>query len=912
MKNQMEINQDIFENLLVLLDVPFNDDNERENIEEEWPSDACIIHEPLKLQLAGQLKRFMDEMPGGFFIYRANEAEDLIYANKAMLRLFACDTMEEFRELTGNSFKGIVHPDDLEEIEESIREQIAHSKYDMDYVEYRIIQKGGKVRRIDDYGHFVRSKSAGDIFYVFAGDATEKNERRMQERELLIYEKNQTEERLQKKIDDYNKELKVIHQEQLRGLEIIEGLSIDYESIFYVDLDENWMKAYRVSERFAGIFPRCLEKREFKGFDADYIKDWVYPDDHALLKGISDPEFLQKKLTGHRTFHLSYRIYRDGKVTYIQLRIVNVGNEDHVSQIVMGYRNIDDEIVQEMKQKQILAAALNEANLANKAKNLFLSNMSHDIRTPMNAIVGFTALIKKHIYNTEKISGYLDMISASSDQLLQLLNDVLEISRLESEKVHVDEEQCSLMDVTHQVQMDMLAKAASKQIMLSLDISNLKHDGVYTDRSKLTQILTYLVDNAIKYTKAGGWVTITVMEAETKNVQHNHVTYQFIVEDCGIGISEDFLQHIFEPFEREKNTTLSGIHGTGLGLTITRKLVEMIGGTIEANSEVGRGSKFIVTLPLYMRTEASYVDDLQEAPLRFSKPKRILIVDDNEINREIENEVLKDAGFLVDTADDGSIAVEKIKHAKPGEYDLILMDIQMPIMDGYHATRAIRALEDSELSGIPIIAVSANSFDEDKKMAIESGMNAHLPKPLDTLRLYKVIRQFLKEDKRIVNLDEVAIRPIRKDEYPLLKEFLYEAIYLEQGQPVPPKDIINQPELAVYIRDFGGPDDFCLVAEYGRHLVGAVWTRILVGDVKGYGNISNCVPEFAISVKKDYRKQGIGTRLMKEMIAVLKAQGYERTSLSVNKNNYAYRMYRDFGFQVVKVREEDYLMVLEL
>ncbi len=911
MKNQMEIDQDIFENLLVLLDAPLNENND-EDMGIECPPHACIIHEPHRLQLAYQLKRFMDEMPGGFFIYRANETEDLIYANKAMLRLFACDTMDEFRKLTGNSFKGIVHPDDLEEIEESIKEQITCSKYAMDYVEYRIIQKGGAVRWIDDYGHFVRSKSAGDVFYVFAGDATEKNERRIQEKERLMHEKKQNEERLQKKIEDYDNELKVIHQEQLRGLEIIEGLSIDYESIFYVDLDENWMKAYRVSPRFAGIFPKCFEKREFRGFDDKYIKEWVYPDDHRLLQGVSDPEFLRKKLAGHRAFHLSYRIYRDGKVTYIQLRIVNVGNEDHVSQIIMGYRNIDDEIVQEMKQKQILATALNEANFANKAKNLFLSNMSHDIRTPMNAIVGFTSLIKKHIHDVEKVSGYLEMISTSSDQLLQLLNDVLEISRLESEKVHVEESQCSLMDITHQVQMDMLAKAAAKHILLSLDISNLKHDAVYTDRSKLTQILTYLVDNAIKYTKEGGWVTITVMEAELKDVQNSHVTYQFVVEDCGIGINQEFLEHIFEPFEREKNTTLSGIHGTGLGLTITRKLVEMIGGTIEAISEVGRGSKFIITLPLYMRNEEPYIDDLQEVPLRFSKPKKILIVDDNEINREIENEVLKDAGFLVDTADDGSIAVEKIKHAKPGEYDLILMDIQMPIMDGYHATRAIRALEDSTLSGIPIIAVSANSFDEDKKMAIESGMNAHLPKPLDTLRLYKVIRQFLKEDKRIVNLDGVKIRPIKKSEHPLLKEFLYDSIYLEQGQPMPPKDIIDRPELAIYIRDFGGPDDFCLVAEYEQRIIGAVWTRILVGDIKGYGNISNCVPEFAISVKKDYRKQGIGSKLMREMIGVLKAQGYERTSLSVNKNNFAYRMYRELGFQIVKVREEDYLMVLEL
>ncbi len=830
---------------------------------------------------------FMDEMPGGFFIYRADEAEELIYANKAMLRIFACDTIEEFRELTGNSFRGIVHPDDLEEIELSIKEQIEKDQYDMDYVEYRIIRKDGEVRWIEDYGHFVHNEYFGDIFYVFVGDATEKHRQRKNEKEKLI-------------------------QEQLRRLEVIEGLSVDYESIFYADLDKNWVKAYRVSSRFAKTFPSERIMREFAGFDADYIKEWVYPDDRELVKDISNPDFIRQKLSENKTFHLSYRIYRDGKVTYIQLHVLNVGSEEHVSQIVMGYRNIDDEIIQEMQQKRILAEALNAATLANKAKNLFLSNMSHDIRTPMNAIVGFTDLCKKHIREEGKVTGYLDMISEASDQMLQLLNDVLEISRLESEDVHVEETKCSLMDIAHQVQMNMISKAAAKNIALSLDITNLKHDMVSTDRTKLAQILIYLVDNAIKFTKDGGWVTLTVMEAQEESKQSDHVTYQFIVEDNGIGIDEGFLEYIFEPFERERNTTLSGVHGTGLGLTIARRLAEMIGGTIDVSSVVGEGSRFVVTLPLYMWEMSANIDEFGDEPVCFSRPKKILIVDDNEINREIENEVLKDAGFLVDTADDGSIAVEKIRQSKPGEYDLILMDIQMPIMDGYHAAKAIRAMEDSNLAGIPIIAVSANSFEKDKKKALESGMNAHLPKPFDTHHLYKVIRQFLKEDKRIVSLEQVAVRPIKQEEYPLLEDFLYDALYIARGEKMPPKEIVKRPELAIYIQEFGGMDDFCLVAEYDNELIGAVWTRILAGDVKGYGNIGSDVPEFAIAVKKDFRRQGIGTKLMKEMITVLKIQGYEKASLSVHKDNYAYRMYRDLGFQVIKVREEDYLMVLEL
>jgi PAS domain S-box-containing protein len=699
------------------------------------------------ISAAYHLKHFADIMPGGFFIYRADEEETLIYANEAMLRIFQCDTMQEFRELTGNSFRGIVHPDDLEAVEESIKEQIAHSQYDLDYVEYRIIRKDGRVRWLDDYGHYVRSDSVGDVFYVFVGDATEKKERQVEKIETWFSEKLKKEQELQAQLDKYDKEMKVIHQEHLIRLEMIEGLSVDYESIFYVDLDKDQIKAYRVSERFRKQFPEHYVVRKFTGFDADYIAEWVYPEDRELLKGVSDPAYICRELerSENRNFHLNYRTYEKQDIKYIQLRVVNVGGEESVSQVIFGYRNMDEEMISEMKQKKLLKAALDEATLANNAKNLFLTNMSHDIRTPMNAIVGFTELARKHMQDQEKISNYLDMISTSSEQLLQLLSDVLEISRLESGAVNIEEEECSLMDIAHQVQMSILPRAAEKNITLSLDISNLKHDNVRADKGRLSQILTYLTDNAVKYTGVDGRVTIVVIEKEQGGAQDDLVTYQFAIEDNGIGISEEFMTTLFDPFEREKNTTLSGIHGTGLGLAITKKLVDIIGGRIEVFSTPGEGSRFIITLPLRLQESSGYFGASEDAVPHFSTDKRILIVDDNEINLEIEYEVLKDAGFLVDTAEDGSIAVEKIKQSKPGDYDLILMDIQMPIMDGYRATRAIREMKNPALAGIPIIAVSANAFEEDKRMAMESGMNAHLAKPLDTLRLYKLIRKFLKE-----------------------------------------------------------------------------------------------------------------------------------------------------------------------
>lgn len=737
MDNSIKMDCDIIEYLISVVDESGNGAGMQGDISAISGGQAVPLDEE-GMEMAHYLKRFVDRMPGGFFIYRADKDEEILYANEAMFRMFQCADMEEFRKLTGNSFKGIVHPDDLEKVEESIWRQIEGNAEHVDYVEYRIVPKNGEVRWVDDYGHFIHSQ-AGDIFYVFMVDITDKKSRQMEEKKNLLRENQQKEQELQNQINEQNQEMHVVNQEQLRRLEMIEGLSIDYESIFYVDLDSNSIKAYRISERFRREFPEILWTCRFAGFDEQYIEDWVYSEDRALLAGISDPEYIRKKLAAEKSFYINYRIYKKGEPFYIQLRIVDVGNDDSVSQVVYGYRNIDREVKKEISQNQMLAEALQEANRASSAKTRFLSNMSHDIRTPMNAIVGFTELARSNIGNQEKVSEYLDMISVSSDQLLQLLNDVLEIANIESAQIQLEEESCSLMEILRQIQKTILARAAEKGILLSIDISRLKHDRVNGDKQRLVQILSYLTDNALKYTPEGGSITLEVVEQE--ELKNGYASYQFVVEDSGIGISADFLAQIFEPFEREKNTTLSGIHGTGLGLTIAKKLVDAMGGEIKVISTVGKGSRFEVSLPLCVQAEQPEV--IQTGGQDTGRPKRVLIVDDNEINLEIENAIMKEAGFLVDTAEDGSIALEKVKQSKPGDYDLILMDIQMPVMDGHSATRAIRKIQDPALAGIPIIAVSANSFEEDKKKSLESGMNAHLPKPLDLEQLFELIRKYL-------------------------------------------------------------------------------------------------------------------------------------------------------------------------
>ena len=653
-------------------------------------------------QSNSSVRQMIDKMPGGFFIYRAGGNEELLYANQAMIRIFNCDTLEEFRQLTGNSFRGIVHPDDLESVEQSIKEQIAQSQYDLDYVEYRIIQKGGRIRWIEDYGHYTCDEIAGNIFYVFAGDATEKKKRQAQVMDS-------------------------IRQAQLQRLEMIEGLSIDYDSIFYVDLDSDQIQPYRVSSRVKDQFTENLLPSRFSGFNSDYIRTWVCPEDQEHLTRCMEPDYIRSILSKEKTFLINYKIRKDVKPGYMQLRIVNVGRDSHISQIVMGYRSVDNEITRQMEQRQLLEETLNQAKAAIVAKNIFLSNMSHDIRTPMNALFGYTALAKTHLDDRQKLLEYINGIETVNEQLLRLITDVLDISRIEAGRMHPEKTLCDLPQLIRSVHSAHEEQAAAKNLCFTTDISGLQHHGVYTDTQKLSQVLHQLTDNAIKYTEPGGHVSITAQESDG---DMNSATYRFIFEDNGIGISKEFLSHIFEPFERQKNTTLSGVPGTGLGLTITKGLVEMLGGTIDIFSTPGSGSRFVITLPLPVCQKPLPVHDFA-APSAFDVKQRILLVEDNEINLEIETELLEDSGFLVDTASDGSIAVEKLQKAAPGYYSLILMDIQMPVMDGYQATRTIRSIGKPGISDIPIIALSANAFDEDRKMAIESGMNAHMAKPVD-------------------------------------------------------------------------------------------------------------------------------------------------------------------------------------
>ncbi len=686
-------------------------------------------------EVAAAFIRFMDEMPGGFLIYHADRDEEIIYANLALLRIFQCGSMEQFRALTGNSFRGMVHPDDLETVESSIRTQIAASQFDLDYVEYRIRASDGSIRWVEDYGHFVHTAAAGDIFYVFLGDATEKRRRFLTEKTQLVQDRLDEAHKLQTLIQEYDEERSLLNEEYLRQLEVIEGLSINYESICYVDLDADLVVPYRLSHRTSVLFYEKLpDDRSYTQYAACYLDTWVHPDDRELVAQATAPGYIREKLAGSRTYYFNYRVLVDGEVQYLQLRLVSVGHEGGPCQVVLGYRRVDEEIQQQMEQQALLAEALDKANSAITSKNAFLSNMSHDMRTPLNAIFGLTSLARRSLENPAQAAAYLERAEESGRKLLDMIEKVLEVS--DQASASGAEEECDLREIAQRIFDFLHPQAQEKDITFRLDCGGLRHSAVYADRDKLRQLLLYLSNNAVTYTNPGGQVSITVTQgAELPN---GCGVYLISVEDSGIGISPDYLKQVFEPFSREKNTTLSGVHGVGLGLTIAKNIVDLMGGAIDVHSAVGQGSTFTVTLTLRIQPRPGAGPPA--APAR-DGVLRILMAEDNDINREIAQELLGQMGFVVDAVENGRLAVDQMERSAPGHYDVILMDLQMPVLDGWQAARAIRALPDPAAASTPIIALSANVLENDRQRSQESGINFHLPKPIDMPLLLHAVEE---------------------------------------------------------------------------------------------------------------------------------------------------------------------------
>ena len=634
--------------------------------------------------------------------------------------------------------------------------------------------------------------------------------------------------------------------------ELFQKLSMNVDDVFLM-LDAKTYQADYVSpnaEKLLGITAEQIRK------DIRVLGK-LHPAEHEDL----EKNYLEK---------IQVHEQREGDFKYVHLK---TGEKRWFHNIAMGsevngkkkYILVMSDRTSDWKMNQALSEAVRATETANKAKSTFLSNMSHDIRTPMNAIIGFTTLAVSNIDDKKRVQDYLGKILSSSNHLLSLINDILDMSRIESGKIHLEETEVSLSEVLHDLKTIISGQIHAKQLELYMDVMDVTNEDVYCDKTRLNQVLLNLLSNAVKFTPAGGTVSVRIRQCH--GTQKGSELYEIRVKDNGIGMSQEFVQKIFSPFERERTSTVSRTQGTGLGMAITKNIVDMMGGTIEVQTEQDKGTEFIVRLPFrtqpeHQRTEkiaeleglkALVVDDDfntcdsvtkmlvrvgmrsewtlsgREAVLRArqsmelgdafhayiidwrlpdmngievtrqirslgddtpiiiltaydwsdieaeakaagvtafcAKPlfmsdiretlmtaigqsqsepedsvlpaagsdfrgRCILLVEDNELNSEIAVEILNEYGFLVDTAKNGAEAVEKVKNSEPGNYDLVLMDVQMPVMNGYEATKQIRALDNPALAGITILAMTANAFDEDRKKALECGMDGFLSKPI--------------------------------------------------------------------------------------------------------------------------------------------------------------------------------------
>lgn len=541
-----------------------------------------------------------------------------------------------------------------------------------------------------------------------------------------------------------------VSQEQAEAVETISGLASEYYSLYYVHLSDSLFKVFSIDGIKLSDTREILDNR-INVFNLlhKYAELSVHPEDKQAFLDITE-ETLKQRLANTKRFSIRFR--RDYGTHYLwtEMDIVKCEDKDTpANSIIIGFAERDKEIRREQEQSNELKAAYEAAEVANQSKSKFLFSMSHDIRTPMNAISGFTSMAKKNVENTEKVTDYLNKIDLAGQQLITLINQVLEMSRIESGKVEREEKPVDISTSTSSLFTVLGEQAKAKGLKFKHSLNNIIHNNVYADMAIMAQITLNITGNSIKYTPAGGLIDISI--TENPQVRPGYANFTFTVSDNGIGMSEEFQKVMFEPFSREKSTTVSKIQGTGLGMSIVKSLIDMLGGKIEVTSKLDEGTRFDVTIDLKIDDKKQAVGEQKQHNTEdgtvFSG-RRVLLVEDNELNREIARFLLEEKGFIVEEAEDGDVSVSMVKasvqRGEPHFYDLILMDVQMPRMDGYTATMKIRELLVPEGCHIPIIALSANAFEEDKSKSSQAGMDDHIAKPIDTEQLWSVLSQFIK------------------------------------------------------------------------------------------------------------------------------------------------------------------------
>ena len=949
-------------------------------------------HFILNEQSLSIIEQFGEHMPGGFLIYKADESEALLYANRAVCDIFGCDSLEEFKALTGFTFRGMVYPEDYECVSAAIKKQINTSRYDLDFVEYRITRKDGEIRWVDDYGHYVESDVYSGLYYVFISDITDARRQAESDKALRIaviealtriydsvwvindvkteqfelfrvdedtvhlmpanvavqikkfseafafYSRLVLEEDRQRFLDsvtpdnivrntenrpiysvpfrrvfdtgvryyrlefaklnlpdgntgivagfkDVDEEVRKDQQIQrslnLRSA-VIEALTRVYDSVWLInDVETQRFELYRIDEKMVHLLPAQAAAKLTRFTDAfAYYSKLVLEEDRQRFLDAVKPESIVANTDLKRIYSVPFRRVFDSGVRYYRVEFakLDLGNDD--DEIVAGFKDVDDEVRKDQRIQQALREAIEAANASNKAKSDFLSSMSHDMRTPMNGIIGMTAIAMNHLDDRERVADCLRKISDSSSHLLSLINDVLDMNKIESGKVELQEEEFCLAELIDGMLAMTRPQIQSHEHSFRVNIIDVEHEQLIGDSRRIEQVFVNIMSNAIKYTPNGGRISLSVRETPTRMQGFGH--FQFIFEDNGYGMTEEFQKHLFEPFARAKDKQTAGIQGTGLGMAITRNIVRMMGGDITVESVYGQGSKFTVNMYLKLQSTEeinydSFVDlhvlvadddpvccestceilsdmgmnsewvlsgraavdrvrarreqgrdfyavivdwklpdmggvettrqirrlvgkdvpiiifsayDWSEieqeareaganafigkplfrtklatlfnalvnnqsaqgdtdAPLRGLEAldlsgRRVLLAEDQELNAEIATDFLEMTGVEVDWAQDGRQAVKLLADSPDGYYSMIFMDVQMPNMNGYEATRAIRAMDRAYAKQIPIVAMTANAFAEDVLNCRKAGMNAHITKPIDVDVLARMLGDYVK------------------------------------------------------------------------------------------------------------------------------------------------------------------------
>lgn len=776
-------------------------------------------------QLMSAIEWVAEQIPGGFFIYRADDSQEMLYVNSATLRIFGCSTVDEFKELTGYTFRGLVHPDDFESIQASIDDQIADpGNENLDYVEYRIIRKDGAVRWVDDYGHFAHLPGYGDVYYVFIGDITEKHYAQEESRRRANVYAGMMEQfnaLADNSLTVFRTNLTTGIIEEARGKDLYptdfaggsvadcsrvrcesflnDGDRLDYQRIFDFDnLVERYYKGMGPAT-FVAFCRRHSGRQCFVKFSGSAVVDPVSGDAIAFgteteYNAARVTEVLNEKVLVKQYDMVTYLVgdhygvvigdasaikrgsifpaKRDGSyAAYIndQVLPVAVGDEDEkavlarelsldqiertletedshvvdVTCLINGevvnkrftYYTVDrdaefyillksdvtDLLREERERNEILANALREAEHANVAKTAFLSNMSHEIRTPMNAIIGYDSIALKNPDVPVETRDYLQKIGRSAKRLLGLINDILDMSRIESGRMMVKNEEFSFRDMIEQINTMVQSQCDDKGLSFECRMIGKVDDYYIGDDMKLKQVIINILSNAVKFTEAPGSITFSI---EKTGEFRGKSTLRFSVQDTGVGMDPSFVPRIFDTFSQEDASSANKYGSTGLGMAITKNIVDMMNGSIAVESEKGVGSTFSVMVTL--RNSA------REAAARssaVSKEMRILVVDDEEIACEHAKLVLEEVGISADSCLSGAEALRmiEVRHAKQEPYDLILMDWKMPGQDGLEVTREIRARYHDETT---IVILTTYNWDDIMEEAIDAGIDGFMAKPL--------------------------------------------------------------------------------------------------------------------------------------------------------------------------------------